>query len=155
MAECAVIRAPINGGAPRPIGALTDDDWDAAWEQPMRQVIAALRDARAAGARRIVVVVPTSAMSGAAGYCAESATAEAIRVLVKSAARQWGPDGITVNAVAVPPGEFGIDAGTVSLAPPARADADFGAVVDWLCSPAGSNVTGATITVDGGVWMTA
>ena len=53
------------------------------------------------GVRRIVVVVPTTAMSGGSHYVHTAAAAEAIRVLVKSAARQWGERGVTVNAVAV------------------------------------------------------
>jgi NAD(P)-dependent dehydrogenase (short-subunit alcohol dehydrogenase family) len=78
-------------------------------------------------------------------------------VLVKSAARQWGSDGITVNAVAVAPRLFGIDeavAGAQSIAPPALAEGgDPAAVITFLCSAAAGGVTGTTITADGGVWM--
>ncbi len=54
-------------------------------------------------------MTPTTGMSGGDHYAATAATAEAVRVLVKSAARQWGADGVTVNAVAVGPHLFGID----------------------------------------------
>lgn len=141
----------------RPFDTLTDDDWDRAWEQPMRATIAALQQAHADGCRRIVLVVPTTALSGGAQYAHVAATAEAVRVLVKSAARQWGADGITVNAVAVDPATVLADpstAGPVSIAPPALAEpADPGALVAFLCSEDGGGVTGQTFVVDGGRWI--
>jgi 3-oxoacyl-[acyl-carrier protein] reductase len=123
----------------------------------MREAIDALQDAFRSGARRIVVVVPTIGMSGGAQHAHVAATAEALRVLVKSAARQWGRDGITVNAVAVAP-ELVLDAaalaGPATLAPPALAPpGDASAVLDFLCSEAAGDVTGQTVTVDGGRWM--
>ena len=44
---------------------------------------------------------------GAPALAHTAATAEAIRVLVKSAARQWGANGTTVNCIAVAPQLFG------------------------------------------------
>lgn len=145
--------------APTPLSfhEVTDDQFDRLWEQPMRSVITAVVEAFRDGARRIVVVTPTTGMSGGDRYAATAATAEAVRVLVKSAARQWGADGVTINAVAVAPHLFGIDetiAGAVSLAPPALADGgDPAGVIGFLLSPAAGGVTGATISADGGVWM--
>lgn len=116
-----------------------------------------LQGAHARGARRIVVVVPTTGMSGGAEYSAAAALAEAARVLVKSAARQWGATGVTVNAVAVDPQAFGIDptrSGPVSIAPRALEGAvDPTATVQWLCSAAAEYVTGQTVVCDGGLWM--
>ncbi|MFM7872376.1 MAG: SDR family oxidoreductase, partial [Actinomycetota bacterium] len=85
---------------------------------------------------------------------------EAARILVKSAARQWGAHGVTVNAVAVEPRWFGIDpevAGPVSIAAPALGAPgvlfDPSPVVTWLCSDAAGTTTGQTIVCDGGSWM--
>lgn len=154
-----VARVIVVDVSPQPVAVtdLTDADIESTWERPMQEVIAAMQAAHHDDARRIVVVVPTLAMSGGAQYAASAAVAEAARILVKSAARQWGASGITVNAVAVSPDEVAIDsaiAGPVSIAPRALADAVSPvAAVSWLCSAAAGDVTGQTIVCDGGLWM--
>jgi len=153
--KAVVIRPPFDPVA-RPFHTLTDQQWDAAWEVTLRYTIESLAAAHASGVRRVVVLLPTTAMSGGAQYAHVAAAAEAIRVLVKSTARQWGADGITVNAVAVDPAEFGVDpvvAGPTSIAPPALGPASAEALVAFLCSEAAGDVTGQTVVVDGGVWM--
>ena len=144
-----------------PFVDIDDAAFDSAWEQPMRRAIGAFQTAHRASHERIIVIVPTIGMSGARGLAHAAATAEAMRALVKSAARQWGADGITVNTIAVAPALFGIDAaavGPVSLAPPALASPitatdDIAPIVAMLASRAAHSVTGATLTADGGVWM--
>ena len=71
-------------------------------------------------------------------------------------ARQWGPEGIAVNVLAVAPDRVLADAavaGPVSIAAPAVPDADAGPVLAFLCSPAAGDLAGQTLTVDGGLWM--
>jgi 3-oxoacyl-[acyl-carrier protein] reductase len=142
---------------PRRVVDLTDDDIDRVWERPMRTVITELQRAHSDGCRRIVVVVPTTGQSGGSEHAAMSATAEAARVLVKSAARQWGAAGVTVNAVALAPEAFGVDTsitGPVSIAPRAlEGDVDPIPTISFLCSDAAGHVTGQTIVCDGGLWM--
>ena len=140
----------------RSFASLTDEQWDVAFERPVLDTVDALRRAHLDGARRIVVVLPVLAMSGGSQYAHVAAPSEAIRVLVKSAAKQWGPSGTTVNVLMVGSSEMIDDpaaAGPVSIAPPALASTDPAAVIDFLCSPAADHFTGQTITVDGGVWM--
>ena len=152
----AVVIRPRLDPVARPFHTITDAEWEAAWETPMRATISELQAAFHGGDRRIVVIVPTTAMSGGAQYAHTAAAAEAIRVLVKSAARQWGAHGVTVNAVAVSPDDFLDDpdvAGPVSLAPPALATADARSLVEFLSSERAGDVTGQTIVVDGGLWM--
>ena len=151
-----VVIRPRFDPEPRAFDSLTEEHWDAAWEQPMRATIEALQQAHHDGVRHIVVVVPTTGMSGSANYAHVAAPAEAIRVLVKSAARQWGADGITVNAVAVDPASVlrvPEAAGPISLAPAALPEAEPTKTIEFLCSAAAADITGQTITVDGGRWL--
>lgn len=166
----AVIVPHIDGTAV-PVHELSDRGIQSLFEDPMAAVIAALQMAFRLGCRRVVMVVPTTSMSGGSRYAATAALAEAARVLVKSAARQWGAAGITVNAVAVEPRWFGIDpavAGPVSIAAPAllaggesgdvrspevQPALDPAPLVSWLCSDAAGMTTGQTIVCDGGQWM--
>jgi NAD(P)-dependent dehydrogenase (short-subunit alcohol dehydrogenase family) len=140
----------------RPFESLTDHQWHDAWERPVRDTVTALQQAHRDGAQRIVVVVPVISMSGGARYSHVAAPAEAIRVLVKSAARQWGTAGVTVNAVAIAAEavlESPSAAGPVSIAPTPIDSADPTEMIRFLCSEAAGHVTGQTITVDGGAWM--
>lgn len=154
--SAAVIVAPIVVEAVA-VSHITDEQIDRLWEQPMRAVITDVQRARTDGCRRIVVIVPTTGMSGGADHAAVAATAEAARVLVKSAARQWGKDGVTVNAVALAPERFGVDpavSGPVSIAPRAlEGEVDPVATVTFLCSEGAAHVTGQTFVCDGGLWM--
>lgn len=171
----AVIVPDIDGERSAvPVHELDDNGIEELFEVPMTGVIRHCQDAFHRGSRRLVIIVPTTAMSGGSHFAAVAALAEAARVLVKSAARQWGQMGIAVNAVAVEPRWFTIDgviAGPVSIAAPAlltTADLDRlqagespNAVpaldpvplVTWLCSTAAGNTTGQTIVCDGGQWM--
>ena len=156
--DAAVIVTAVDGR--RGVGSietLDDATIDAVFEQPMQRVIAGLQRAHAAGAKRIVVIVPTIGMSGGDRHAVHAALAEAARITVKSAARQWGADGITVNAVALAPEEFGVDpkvSGPVAIAPRALTGAvDPANAVTWLCSGAAAHVTGQTVVCDGGLWM--
>jgi 3-oxoacyl-[acyl-carrier protein] reductase len=144
-----------------PFDQLTDEDFDLAWEQPMQAAIGAFQRAHRAGHSRVIAIVPTIGMSGAPTLAHAAATAEAVRVLAKSAARQWGADGITVNCIAVAPAHFGIDdsvVGPVSIAPAALASvgdivSDIVPLIRMLAADDAHHVTGATLTADGGVWM--
>jgi 3-oxoacyl-[acyl-carrier protein] reductase len=127
----------------------------------MRQTIVAFQSAHRAGHTRLIALVPTIGMSGAPCLAPTAATSEAIRVMVKSAARQWGSDGITVNCIAVAPELFGIDAavvGSVSIAPaalPTRGSVtdDLLPLIRLVASADAHHLTGATLTADGGLWM--
>jgi len=152
----ALVIRPAFDPVARPFDSITAQQWEATWEAPLRSTIIDMQRAFHDGVTRIVVVIPTTAMSGGAQYAHVAAPAEAIRVLVKSAARQWGAHGVTVNAVAVDPADI-LDtpelAGPASIAPRALATHDASAIIEFLCSDAAGDVTGQTIVVDGGVWM--
>jgi NAD(P)-dependent dehydrogenase (short-subunit alcohol dehydrogenase family) len=166
----AVVHTAVDPVAfePRRLADVDDAHFEAVWEGTMESTLWVLQAAfRAFGGRggRIVVTVPTLAMHGAAGLAAYAAAAEGQRLLVKSAARQWGADGITVNCLAVAPElamaggpEDGASPGDTALAAAALGrtgdpELDVGPACVFLLSDGGAFVTGTTITLDGGVWM--
>jgi len=151
-----VVHRPAGEG--RAIEEYSDAEFDAAWEQPLRATVAAFLDARTRGARRLVVVTTTAGMTGAEIGAPDAMAADALRALVKSTARQWGTEGITVNTVAVDPGLAGATNSAVSLAPPALGGPgdprwDIAPLVAACCSDDFHHLTGATLTADGGSWM--
>jgi 3-oxoacyl-[acyl-carrier protein] reductase len=82
---------------------------------------------------------------------------EGMRTLAKAAARQWGDAGITANCVAPSLDVLGIRHDADGSVAPALGRvptlSDLGTVVASMLGDAGAVVTGATITVDGGVVM--
>jgi NAD(P)-dependent dehydrogenase (short-subunit alcohol dehydrogenase family) len=145
-----------------------DGRWDAVWEGTMHAALFVLQAGYgqmhgregAPGRGRFLFVTPTVSMSGAEHLVPYTTAIEGQRLLAKSAARQWGPDGITVNCLAPAPELFPVevDSMAVSLAPPALGrpgdpEADLGPVAVHLLSDAGAFVTGVTVCADGGVWM--
>lgn len=83
-----------------------------------------------------------------------------MRLLAKSAARQWGAAGIRVNCLAPAPEHvpIGVASAELALSPPALGsagapEADLGPIAAWLLSDDAHFLTGATLCADGGVWM--
>jgi 3-oxoacyl-[acyl-carrier protein] reductase len=146
-----------------PFHEVDDARWDAVWEQTMRDAIAVLQAGYRAMRERggaFVMITPVIGMSGAAELGPYSAAVEGVRLLAKSAARQWGADGIRVNCLAPAPEHvpIGVGSGVLALSPPALGGAgdvetDLGPIVAWLLSDDAHFVTGATLCADGGVWM--
>jgi 3-oxoacyl-[acyl-carrier protein] reductase len=132
--------------------SLADTSPDA-WTRRCDRVIAdAIDAAHAAHARmagrggRIVFVTPSFGLTGAAGLVPLATAAEGVRSLAKTAARQWGADGITVSCVARR--VAGPEVAIPTFGPP-TAD-DVAGVVALLATDEAGAVTGATLVVDGG-----
>jgi NAD(P)-dependent dehydrogenase (short-subunit alcohol dehydrogenase family) len=150
---------------PVPLVDVDEDRWEAVWEATMRSSLLCCQAAfthMAGRGGRIIFSTPTLSMSGAAGLVAYTAAVEGQRLLAKSAARQWGVHRITVNCVAPAPataegdevgGRHHLPLNPAPLGGPGDPETDLGPVVVFLASDAGHFVTGATICVDGGVWM--
>jgi NAD(P)-dependent dehydrogenase (short-subunit alcohol dehydrogenase family) len=155
--------------AKRPLTDLTTDDWDTVlrvnvrgtW-QGIKAVVPAMR---AAGGGRIVNISSSTARMGVPGFVHYVASKAAVEGLTRSAARELGADGITVNAVA--PGLVSDEAtralntdAYIAAAAGGRAlgremvpDDLIGAVM-FLASGSGGFLTGQTLVVDGGVVFT-
>ena len=154
------------GLEPMALADVDDERWEAVWERTMRSTIFLLGAAHRHlagrdGGGRIVLVTPTVSLAGMADLVPLCTAVEAQRVLAKSAARQWGPDGITVNCVAPSAELVGVPAeavGELSLSAPAlggpgEPEADLGPIVVFLAGAGSHHLTGATLVADGGVWM--
>jgi 3-oxoacyl-[acyl-carrier protein] reductase len=158
---------PTSAATVGPLIELEETGWATAAEEPLGTCVhvmqASHRMLRARGGR-VVVVLPSLAMTGAAGVVPWVTAAEGYRSLVKIAARQWGALGITAIAVAVPAGLLTGAADPLSLDRPGvpgpalgdvpRARVEVATTVAGLLHPDMAHVTGATIAVDGGGWMT-
>lgn len=119
-----------------------------------------VRSMMSAGTGRIVNISSIVATHGAKGLSAYAATKAALEGLTRSLAREVGPLGITVNAVA--PGfidtamtqELGADGRErITRRSALRRMAEPGDVaqaVEYFLSDAARNVTGITLTVDAG-----
>jgi 3-oxoacyl-[acyl-carrier protein] reductase len=150
-------------GKPAPITALADSEWDQLVSPPLQSYVeflqAAERRLRELGGR-VVVVVPTIAMSGAANLVAWATVAEGQRAMAKSVARVWGARGITVNCVAVPTAllvaaDEDLERPNLQQAalPDPDLEYDVAGVIAALCSDGFAAVTGTTVGVDGGRWI--
>ena len=117
---------------------------------------------------RIVNFASAAGITGMAGYGAYNMAKESIRALTRTAAREWGRDGIVVNAIA--PGAAsprGKDAAARDedgyreflkdhpIGRQGDPEDDIGPVAAFLCSDACRFLTGQTFMVDGGAFLWA
>ncbi|MBW2426889.1 MAG: SDR family oxidoreductase [Deltaproteobacteria bacterium] len=124
---------------------------------------------QARGRGRIVTFGSSMGFTGAPGYGPYSAAKEGVRSLTRTAAREWGRDGITVNCVCpasvahrLPPGDEGVRARAFAqmyedhpLGRDGDPEADIAPVVAFLLSDASQYMTGQTFMVDGGGMLQA
>ena len=123
---------------------------------------------QAQGWGRIVNFASAAGITGMAEYGAYNASKEAVRALTRTAAREWGRDGIVVNAIA--PGaasKRGMDSAARNtdayreflkdhpIGRQGDPEDDIGPVALFLCSDACRFLTGQTFMVDGGAFLFA
>jgi 3-oxoacyl-[acyl-carrier protein] reductase len=139
-----------------------EDSWDERSESVLRDALFTLQAAHGAFAGRggrIVVLAPTIAMTGSDALVPFATAVEGMRALAKSAARQWGRQGITVNCVALPmelvapgtptPNAFVTEPALGHLA----GVGDVAAAIGLFVGTDALGITGATVVVDGGTVM--
>ena len=160
------VGSPLNR-QPRPLVSYSPAQWRSACLDPLRTTRHCLQAAwkTLAGRRaRIVLLGPSLSLTGASCLTALSTLSEGQRGLMKSAARQWGGQGIQLNWLGIDSEVFarelnvGVLAQSPELGLPTPAlgrapDLSWG-VVESLALLIGSHAfTGASIPVDGGYWM--
>jgi len=146
---------------------MKDDEWDAVIETNLKSVFrlsrGVLRGMMKARAGRIINITSVVGASGNAGQVNYSAAKAGITGFTRSLAREIGSRGITVNCVA--PGF--IDTDMTQALPEASRTAllgqiplgrlgqpvDIAAAVLFLASPGAAYITGATLHVNGGMYM--
>jgi len=146
---------------------MKDEEWDAVIETNLKPVFrlsrAVLRGMMKARGGRIINITSVVGSSGNAGQVNYSAAKAGIAGFTRSLAREIGSRGITVNCVA--PGFIDTDM-TQALPEAARTallgqiplgrlgkPEDVAAAVVFLASPAAAYITGATLHVNGGMYM--
>ena len=153
-------------GAKRPFTDITVDEWDRVMAVNTRGVWLGMRAVhpvmKAQGAGRVVNIASSTVHMGVPYFAHYTASKGAVIALTRSVAREVGPDGITVNAVA--PGLVETEATRalndddyLAASAGRRAVArrmepgDLAPVVSFLCSSGSGFITGQTLIVDGGV----
>jgi len=131
---------------------------DGSTDEAIWATLVALQTAYASRVGRIVLVLPTVGIVGAAGAVDYTTSIEGIRAMAKSAARQWGSDGIAVNVVAAPAHLFARDVEASHLSAAAVPEDDtlirqIVATANFLLRTDLPHLTGETIVVDGGSVM--
>lgn len=160
--------SPVTARRPCSLDQHTDKNWDSNCQAPLRSTLHCIQAAAAAMAHQggaMVLLGPTVGYTGATGLVALSALTEGQRGLAKSAARQLGAKGITVNWLALASSRLypeldGLDLPQVpEMGPPplplgsAPTLEQAMSVVAFLGSASGRVLTGASLALDGGEWM--
>lgn len=161
----------VNNAQEVPLGPLLtmkDDSFEAGFVSgplaTLRFMKASYANMKQRGGGVIVNLASSAAMRwDMAGYGAYGAVKEAIRVLTRAAASEWGPDGIRVLSVAPHanspglegwiernPAEAEVFFRTIPLRHIGDCEMDIGEAVAALCGPEFGYLTGATIPLDGG-----
>lgn len=146
---------------------MKDEEWDAVMDTNLKAVFKmsrlVMRGMMKARSGRIINITSVVGSSGNAGQANYAAAKAGVAGMTRALARELGSRGITVNCVA--PGF--IDTDMTRDLPDAQRDMlqsqialgrlgrpeEISAVVSFLASPAASYVTGATIHVNGGMYM--
>jgi NAD(P)-dependent dehydrogenase (short-subunit alcohol dehydrogenase family) len=157
----------------RPLAAIadvTEDDVDVFYTSGVKGTLWAMQAVyphmKAQGWGRIVNFASSMGITGGAGFAAYNASKEAIRALTRTAAREWGADGIVVNAIAPAAATHHGEAGKqsegyrifIQNCPMGRQgdpELDIAPIAWFLCSDASRYLTGHTFMADGGAFMWA
>jgi 3-oxoacyl-[acyl-carrier protein] reductase len=154
--------------ARQPLAAQSFETWKEAAQDGLFETIRlfqALEPHLVSRGGAVTMIGPSLSLVGCPELVALTTLLEGQRGLVKSLARQWGARGTTVNWIAAAPRALSAafadaplaakpDAVSVALGGPSELQRDIAPVLAFLAAPAGRKLTGQTLTLDGGEWMT-
>ena len=153
-----------------PVAEVSAEDFDVFYDSGVKGTLWAMQAVyphmKAQGWGRIVNFASSMGITGGSGFAAYNASKEAIRAITRTAAREWGADGITVNAIAPAAATHHGEAGKqsegyrifIENCPMKRQgdpELDIGPIAWFLCSDACRYLTGHTFMADGGAFMWA
>jgi 2-hydroxycyclohexanecarboxyl-CoA dehydrogenase len=153
-----------------PIATVAEDDIDVFYRSGVKGTLWAMQAVyphmKSQGWGRIVNFASSMGITGGSGFAAYNASKEAIRAITRTAAREWGADGIVVNAIAPAAATHHGEAGEqsegyrifIENCPMKRQgdpELDIGPIAWFLCSDACRYLTGHTFMADGGAFMWA
>ena len=152
-------------GPPGPVADIDEADWHRVLGVNLTGVFLCMKYQIPHLLRTGGAIVNTASMwglTGAAGMGAYSASKHGVVGLTRTAARDYGPQGLRVNAIAPGPIETALTAAVpleaideiIGRTAQGRYGQphEVGEVVAWLCSPSASYVNGTVLPVDGG-WL--
>ena len=158
---------PAECRLPKPLVELTEAEWGRRCDEPLEAAIRLARGGyRHLAARNgtIVFLVPLMAAAGGSGLAPFAGAAEGVRILARSLARSWGRSGVRSHSITLDPSAFLAPehaaevAAVATIHPPALGrlpDAtEIVAAIEHLSAPELSGLTGASLVMDGGAWMT-
>jgi NAD(P)-dependent dehydrogenase (short-subunit alcohol dehydrogenase family) len=161
--------APTGAPVPCPLQDFRDEEIDWTFDTGFRGSLWAMQAAYPhlrGRDGRVINFGSFYGQTGQAGTLAYNVTKEAIRALTRTAAREWAPHAVTVNAI-TPAAKTDAATGVEQSAPDAYAAAvaaipvgrlgdplgDIAPAALFLASPDSRYVTGQTLAVDGGLLM--
>jgi len=153
-----------------PVAEVSEDDVDVFYRSGVKGTLWAMQAVyphmKKQGWGRIVNFASSMGITGGSGFAAYNASKEAIRAITRTAAREWGADGIVVNAIAPASATHHGEAAKVSegyrifiencpMKRQGDPELDIGPIAWFLCSDACRYLTGHTFMADGGAFMWA
>lgn len=153
-----------------PVAEVSEDDVDVFYRSGVKGTLWAMQAVyphmKKQGWGRIVNFASSMGITGGSGFAAYNASKEAIRALTRTAAREWGAEGIVVNAIAPASATHHGEAAKVSegyrifiencpMKRQGDPELDIGPIAWFLCSDACRYLTGHTFMADGGAFMWA
>jgi NAD(P)-dependent dehydrogenase (short-subunit alcohol dehydrogenase family) len=170
LAEFGAVDILVNGAQTvrtGPVRSITEDDLRAVWQSGFIGTLNFMQvchpHLKTSGGCVVNFGTGASLRPDPVSYGLYASVKEAVRMITRTAAVEWGPDGIRVNCVipfALSPGlekwmderpeEASQFIATVPLGRVGDSETDIGRVVTFLVGPDARYVTGVTLTVDGG-----
>jgi len=153
-----------------PVADVSEDDVDVFYRSGVKGTLWAMQAVyphmKKQGWGRIVNFASSMGITGGSGFAAYNASKEAIRAITRTAAREWGAEGIVVNAIAPASATHHGEAAKVSegyrifiencpMKRQGDPELDIGPIAWFLCSDACRYLTGHTFMADGGAFMWA